>query len=183
MTDQESHRWPQIVPTSGARNPLGRTAAELAALKQAARGEGYEQGFKEGLTAGQAQAEAQAKTQLAALEAELTTATSALGAAAERLQVALPELYTSLLKRLLIDAAARSDGFLTELAGEAATYFGVDGSDLKIAVASDWAEQGPPFAAHEQPDLPPGRIELCGGAGFARLDLDALIRDRLNACE
>lgn len=183
MTDQELHRWPQIAQSSNSRGTLGRTAAELAALRQAARGEGYEQGFQEGLAAGQSQAAEQASARLAALEAALAETKASLAAAAERLKQALPEFYTSLLRRLLIDAAARSDGFLAGLAGEAATQFGVDGSDLEIAVASDWAEQGAPFSEHERSELPLGRIELCGGSGFARLDLDSLIQDRLNACD
>lgn len=181
MTPDSTYRWPSLAAGVSAGQPATPAAADSDAERQTARAEGYQQGFEEGLAKGQAQAQADAEQRLSQLTQELTEVREAMARALADAQATLPLLVANLLRALALDGVAQEPAFCEGLLQEAAQRLDLAGDELTLAVGADWASAQPELAPCLDPKLDAGRIELRGQKAFARLDLQALIFEIMQA--
>lgn len=181
MTPDTAYRWPSL---SGALAPgelAPETPASPEALRQAARAQGYQQGFDEGLAKGEAQAKAAAEQRFSGLAAELTAVREALAEAVADAQRALPALLAHLLRALALESAAQTPDFCEGLLQEAAQRLELQGTELTLAVGSEWVSAQPDLSPYLDASLDSAQIELRGAKAFARLDLAALVAEVMQA--
>lgn len=182
--------WPELLPAAPPANGDAgeRLRRQLAALREAARREGYAQGYREGRAA----AERRLRTALGAVRGLL------LRVLAERvrddgdLSDALVELARSLAERVLAEALAENPERLATMARAAAAALGpVEEVEVRVhprdvaavAAAAAWEGLRLRVRVVEDPALEPGDVLLHSPRGRVDLRIGRQLERLLAAAE